>query len=79
MSEEISKNTKGTIRDLELTLAEMFGRDGDGGRFKQLEDKVEKHDAVLDSFKTFKIQVMTVVVIAGSIVGVLVTLISKWL
>ena len=77
--DEISGNTKCTVRDLELLLAEVFGRDGDGGRFAQLETKVEKHDLTLESLKTFKIQVLAIVAVAGALAGLAATFISKLL
>jgi hypothetical protein len=78
MSEEISSNTKGKIHDLELLLAEMFGKDGDGGRFSALEDKVEKHAEVIDALKTFRAQVL-ILVAAGTTVGGGLAALFAWL
>lgn len=77
--DDISGNTKRTVRDLELQLAEMFGREGDGGRFKALEVKVEKHDAVIETLKTFRAQVLIIVAVGGALTGLIATLISKLL
>lgn len=72
-------HSRKTIRDIELTLAEWVGKDGDGGRLRTLEKKVEHHDTVLDSLKTFKVQVLAIVAVAGAVAGLAATFISKLL
>lgn len=77
MADDLSANTKSTVRDLELLLAEYFGRDGDGGKFKALEEQVDKHEQVIDTLKTFRIQVLALVAVGGAVASILTHFISK--
>lgn len=69
--------------DLELLLAEYFGRDGDAGRFKALEDAVREHSVAIDSLKTFRTKTLVwgsvAIGIGGVVAGILAHLITRWL
>ena len=73
MADEVSANTKGTIRDIELTLVDAFGKDGDGGRFGVLEEKVKTHGLILDDLRSFKWKLIGIVIgmttLGGALAG----------
>lgn len=82
--DDTSNNTRQKVIDLDKLLAEKFGREGDGGDFKHLEDSVAKHaktlethDVRITALETFNVKLGVIkglLLMAG---GVAVTLVMK--
>lgn len=67
------------LHELELQAAEVFGRDGRGGRFKALEDKVEHIETKVDALDKLGVKLTAYVTAAGVGVSLLMKLIEKFL
>lgn len=77
--DDISGNTKGTVRKLELLLAEVFGVDGNAGRFQALEETVKQHSADLAILKTNDTKLGVVKYLVMMAGGVLAALVIKFI
>lgn len=65
------------FEQMKLLMAEMFGRDGDNGRFSALEDDMKTMKIELAEMSKFRIRALTYASMLIVVAGFLAALVSK--